>query len=99
MVAAGRQHGCIGGSMGVWLKSAECVSNRCGLSVFAGPHEVISAWLDSSHQFDGLFHSRPEMEDLQWVVTPPSGDAEIGLVWCNVMNSVVLTGQNYVPLL
>lgn len=66
---------------------------------FFGPSQVICAWFDSCEFLDYCFKSRPETDHLKRIIQPASGDAEVGLVWRNVMDAMMLPGQNDVRVL
>lgn len=66
---------------------------------FIGPHKVISSRLDSCQLINDFFQARPEADDLNGVITPACCDAEIGLVWCHMVDPVVLTRQDYATIL
>lgn len=56
------------------------------------PLEVIRAWFVASHTLNDAFQSLPEANEFQWVVHPACCDAEVDLMWCNMMDTVVPLG-------
>ena len=56
------------------------------------PLHVIRSWFDPSQALDKTLHGRPETQHLQRVVQPPCSDAEVRLMGCDVMDTMVFTG-------
>lgn len=69
------------------------------MSASSDPLEVVSAWLDAGHTLNQGLQTGPEPNPFQGVVEPARGDAEVGLMWGHVVDSVVLLGQYYVGVL
>ena len=63
------------------------------------PVQVIDAWLYPGHSLYETLARRPEVDFFQWEVEPAGGDAEVGVMWGNVVYAVVSLGQDDVHLL
>lgn len=63
------------------------------------PSQVIRAWLHAAQFLDDSLQAGPEMQGFKRVVQPASGNAEVRVVGSHVVDSVVLTRENYVCVL
>lgn len=64
-----------------------------------GPFQIVRPGLLPSHTLDQILKPRPEPQLLQGIVQPACGDAEVCLVGGNVMDAMVLAGQDDVAVL
>lgn len=63
------------------------------------PLEIIRPWLKASQSLDNVLQCAPEVDHLQWVVQPASGNAEVGLMGRHMVDAVVLPWQDNVQSL
>ena len=70
-----------------------------GLVTLAGPLGVVGSRLMARQPLDDRLQGRPEADLLQRPVKPASGDAVVSVVGRHVVDLVMLTGQQQVPVL
>ena len=66
---------------------------------FLGPLEIIISWFGTCCCFDDPFQTGPESNQFQWVIEPSSGNAKVSFMWHHMVDTVVLSGQDDVPIL
>jgi hypothetical protein len=64
-----------------------------------GPSQIISPRLDAGGSFNKPLKTRPEANQLEWIVQPAGGDTEVAIVWRNMMNAVMTAWQDNVKRL
>ena len=53
----------------------------------------------TSKALNDALEGRPESQVLERIVEPTSGDTKVGLMWCHVVDAVVLARQDDVQVL
>lgn len=64
-----------------------------------GPLEIICPWLEAGQSLDNVLQCGPEVDHLQRVVQPASGNTEVGLMRGDMVDAVVLPWQDNVQSL
>lgn len=85
-----------------WMKPASSevgCSQPAALLDFLSPHQVVCPGFFPSHTLDKILQVPPETQLLQRVVKPTCSDAEVSLVWGDVVDAVVLARKDDVPVL